>query len=172
MLASPEAAASSWVGDEVAWWRRYDMVDDAVRRLIVVRTDGTLAWHEADVDWAATTCLPTALRGGFRQAQTWAELPRPPGRPYVDLLPAAMGGSLRRGSIGPMDRQAAAVLLDAVADVAATVRGLPKEEMVGEHRRQARRTGATVVATVAVVLALVAGLFVDNHRPTTGATQA
>lgn len=158
LLASPEAAASSWVGDEVTWWRRHHTVDGAVRRLIIVRTSGELDWTDTDVEWATTTCLPEARRGAFSLAQTWAELPRPTGRPYVDLLSSALGGPLRRAH-DPADRHVAAVLLDAVADVAATVRGVPKEEMVGEHRRRARHTRATVLATVAVVVALLVSLF-------------
>lgn len=65
LLASPEAAASSWVGDEVTWWRRHHTVDGAVRRLIIVRTSGELDWTDTDVEWATTTCLPEALRGAF-----------------------------------------------------------------------------------------------------------
>src|SRR5688572_5747825 len=56
-LASPEAAASSWVRDELSYW-----CADAGRRrrLIVVLTHGTIATDPVTkgIDWARTDALP------------------------------------------------------------------------------------------------------------------
>src|SRR5260370_14940573 len=56
LLASPEAAASPWVGKEIAYWLEHRSVDT----LLVALTDGSLAWDNATGDfvWAAATPLP------------------------------------------------------------------------------------------------------------------
>src|SRR4249919_2795097 len=56
VLASPEAAASPWVGKEIAYWLAHKSVDT----LLVALTDGALTWDNAagDFQWSATTPLP------------------------------------------------------------------------------------------------------------------
>src|SRR5215475_13838901 len=44
LLASPEAAASRWVGKEVAYWLDHNSVDT----LLIGLTDGDLAWEAPD----------------------------------------------------------------------------------------------------------------------------
>ena len=63
VLASPEAAASPWVGKEIAYWLEHKSVDT----LLVALTDGTLAWDNTtgDFSWSATTPLPAVLKGRF-----------------------------------------------------------------------------------------------------------
>src|SRR5215471_13365599 len=63
LLASPEAAASPWVGKEVAYWLAHNAADT----LLIALTDGTLTWDNAagDFDWSAATPLPAALKGAF-----------------------------------------------------------------------------------------------------------
>lgn len=63
LLASPEAAQSHWVQQEVEWW----LTHRSPRTLFVVLTDGTLVWDDSagDFDWARTDALPTTLKGAF-----------------------------------------------------------------------------------------------------------
>ena len=60
LLASPEAAASPWVGKEIGYWLEHKSVDT----LLVALTDGELAWDEAagDFRWPAATPLPAACK--------------------------------------------------------------------------------------------------------------
>ncbi len=59
LLASPEAAASTWVAREVAQWRAKHGSDG----MLVVLTDGEIVWDDNanDFDWTASTAL-SALR--------------------------------------------------------------------------------------------------------------
>src|SRR5262245_8880248 len=137
LLASPPAARSTWVGREVEHWRAYRDVD----RLLLVVTDGEVAWDEGanDFAWTVTTALPQALHGAFVQE------PR-----YVD-----MRWALGRERLTLDDDQ----FRENVADLAATLHGRPKADMIGEQVRQHRRTirlarGAIVVLSVTTVAAL------------------
>jgi len=49
LLASPEAAASSWVSKEVAYWLEAKSADT----LLIALTDGELAWDNAIGDFVA-----------------------------------------------------------------------------------------------------------------------
>jgi hypothetical protein len=55
-LASPEAAASQWVGKEVAYWLEYKGADT----LLIALTDGDLAWDSVAGDFRSpgTPALP------------------------------------------------------------------------------------------------------------------
>jgi WD40 repeat protein len=60
-LASPDAAASEWVQDELRHWCQ----DEARRaKLIIVLTEGTIAFQEPSktIDWTKTNALPQLLR--------------------------------------------------------------------------------------------------------------
>ncbi|MDL5159048.1 toll/interleukin-1 receptor domain-containing protein [Actinomycetospora termitidis] len=138
VLASPLAARSDWVGRELDWWRTHR----SVHRILVVLTDGTLTWSGDDFDPTSSTALHPRLRGVFG-----AE-PR-----TVDAREMRAGASRRA-----RDDAFQSVL----ADVTATVRGVEKDTIRGEHlaiqRRAVRRArGAVVALSVLVVLALVAG---------------
>src|SRR5215470_13730746 len=72
LLASPEAAASHWVGKEIAWWLERKSADT----LLIAVTDGALTWDNAANDFAAcaTTPLPPALKGRFVAEPKWVDL--------------------------------------------------------------------------------------------------
>jgi hypothetical protein len=73
LLASPAAAASRWVAREIEWW----LANRSPSTMLVLLTDGELAWDEgsADFDWNRTTSLPREVISG-----------RLPGEPlWVDL---------------------------------------------------------------------------------------
>src|ERR1700754_416135 len=71
LMASPEAAASVWVGREVDWWLRHRGADG----LLIVVTGGELCWNEdlGGFDPAVSTALPPALYGAFRAEPLWVD---------------------------------------------------------------------------------------------------
>jgi WD40 repeat protein len=147
LLASPQAAQSRWVNEEVEWWRENRAPDT----MLVALTAGRLTWADAagDFDPAATDALPPALRGYFTQEPLW-----------VDFRWAheAAQVSLR----DPRFRER-------VADLAAPLRGLPKDELIGEdvrqHRRALRLARAAGTALVTLTaLAATAAIFAVHQR--------
>ncbi len=139
LLSSPDAARSEWVGKEIAHWVEHKGPD----QILPVVTDGTWAWDadRGDLDQGSTAAHP-ALFGVF------TEEPR-----HVDLTWARS-----EVQVDPRDGR----FLDAVAELAAPLRGVPKDELAGEEVRQHRRTvrtAWTAASTMAVLLvvALVAG---------------
>ena len=136
LMASPGSAQSPWVAKEIGWWRERRPAS----HILVAVTGGELVWDAsaADLDWAASTALSKeALGHAFSQEPRW-----------VDLRWArAQADSLR--SADPR-------LQDAVADLAATIRELPKDSLIGEHIRQRRRTMRSVGATLTALVILLA----------------
>jgi DNA-binding beta-propeller fold protein YncE len=136
LMASPESAQSGWVSREISWWRAHRPVN----HLLVAVTGGDLVWDETagDLDWAATTALSKEALG-----HAFSEEPR-----WVDLRWAQdQAGRLR--SADPR-------LQDAVADLAAAIRHVPKDSLIGEHIRRRHRAVRAVVATAAVLVVLLA----------------
>lgn len=72
LLASPQAADSQWVQQEVDWWLR----NCAVNTLYIVMTEGAIFWDrtKGDFDWAKTTALPPNLRGQFKNEPLYIDL--------------------------------------------------------------------------------------------------
>lgn len=151
LLASPAAKESKWVGREVEHWRAHRDVN----HLLLVATEGEIVWDEEvdDFDWTRTTAVPDALRGAF------AEEPR-----YTDLRWA------RDPDLLTLDNDR---FRGAVADLAGTLHGRPKDEMIGEQVRQHRRTirlarGAIVALSIlALGATLAAALAVWQSRVAT-----
>src|SRR3954452_2725875 len=138
LLASPASAASPWVDREIAYWCDRG---GGVTRLIVVMTDGELAWGEVT---RALTPTTDAVSPAVRSRFTTEPL-------YVDLRWARSANEL---SLRDSRFRSAVVL------IAATIRGIAPADVESEdvrlHRR-ARRLARAAVATV-LVLALVASL--------------
>jgi len=144
LLASPDAAASAWVGRECTYWRDTKSCD----QLLIVLTDGEIAWDEGanDFDWARTTAIPPALRGAFEGEPRWIDMRWARGEPDLSLA------DLR--------------FKEAIAEIAAPLHGVPKDELesaeVRERRRAVRLARAAVVAlallTAAAVIAAVLAL--------------
>src|SRR5262249_55713496 len=171
LMASPDAARSRWVRQEVSWW----LANRSVDKLVIILTDGTAEWDDAanDFDWSRTTALPQELRARFQQEPL-----------YVDLRGAKADGQLSADH--PRFR-------DAVVNIGASLLGIPKDELDGEDVRQHRRArqligavtatlaGLLVVAAVAmweflaernvavanegVSLAALSGLALNDHHP-------
>src|SRR6516165_2154009 len=77
LIASPEAAASRWVGQEIAYWLDHNSADT----VLIALTEGELDWDEATADfcWSEATPLPAALKNRFAVEPRWIDL-----RPYRD----------------------------------------------------------------------------------------
>ena len=136
LMASPESAQSGWVSREISWWR----VHRPMNHLLIAVTEGELVWDESagDLDWAATTALSKEALG-----HAFSEEPR-----WVDLRWA-------RDSEASL-RSADPRLQDAVADLAAAIRHVPKDSLIGEHIRRRRRAVQAVVAVAAALVVLLA----------------
>ncbi len=148
LMASPAAAQSGWVRQEVAWW----LANRPADRILIALTDGQLAWRDGDFDWDTTDAVPRELAGAFTHEPRWIDLrPLRPGTPESVPPPGA-------ARPGDAPRPAPLRLGDLVADFAAPIRGLDKDSLVGEHVRQRRRVRRTVRAVVGAltVLALAA----------------
>lgn len=134
LMASPLSRSSPWVIREVDWWLDNRPLD----RLLVVLTDGDLRWDGASAGFVAVPeavdPLPPRLRHALRTEPRW-----------VDLRWARDAGDLSLRH--PRFR-------DAVADLAAPLHGVAKEQLVGEDLRQQRRTARWRNSAVAALLGL------------------
>ena len=135
VLASPQAAASEWVNKELAWW----LANKSALTVLLALTEGDeLRWGHVDfVQPDGSPPIPPALRGAFRTEPKW-----------VDLRRYRAGASVH-------DR----TFLETSADLAATIRGIPKEDLLSEEVRQQRRALSLAWAAAAslAVLGLIAG---------------
>ena len=115
LLASPEAAASPWVNKEISFWLDNKSADT----LLIALTDGELAWDNAvgDFVWREGMPLPPVLTGRFASEPKWVDL-----RAYRD------GADARD-----------ARFIEAGADFAAAIHGMPKEDLLSQEVRQQRR---------------------------------
>jgi WD40 repeat protein len=118
LLASEEAAGSPWIDREISYWKEHK---DPSRILPVV-TGGTWQWDTSsdDFDWSASTAVPAALAGVFVSEPRHLDLSWAKAEDQLDLRNTRFRGN--------------------VAEIAAAVRGVPKDELEGEDVRQHRRT--------------------------------
>ncbi|GLY93780.1 TIR domain-containing protein [Actinoplanes sp. NBRC 103695] len=131
LMASPEAAQSPWVNREIEHWVATKPLD----RILPVVTDGEWRWDPVAKDFdAESTSVPAALRGVF------AEEPL-----YLDLRWARDDRhlSLRHSRFR-----------EAVAQRAAPMHGVSKDDLEGEDVRQHRRAGRMRLSAVASLLVL------------------
>ena len=130
VLASPQFARSKWCGLEVAHWLEHKSLDT----LLIAVTEGDLLWDDAadDFAWDDATPLPPSLKGKFRNEPKWIDL-----RTHRDA---------------PDAREAK--FIDAGADLAAAIHGLPKEDLLSQELRQHKRALTLAWSAAAVLLAL------------------
>lgn len=136
LLASTASARSPWVPREIEHFLRTHTAD----RIVLVLTEGEIAWDAAagDFDWTRTTALPRMERPLF------ASEPR-----YVDLRRVRQTGQWSNRN--PEFREA-------VAEISATIRGISKDELVGQDVREHRRTRRLARTAVAALTLLAVGL--------------
>ncbi|MEV6490355.1 TIR domain-containing protein [Actinoplanes sp. NPDC051633] len=131
LMASPEAARSPWVNREIEHWVATKPAD----RILPVVTDGEWQWDPVNKDFhESSTSVPPALCGVF------AEEPL-----YLDLRWARHEQhlSLRHSRFR-----------DAIAQLAAPMHGVSKDDLEGEDVRQHRRAGRLRLAAVAALVVL------------------
>ncbi len=137
LLASPEAAQSKWVEQEVDWWLR----NRPARGLLIVLTGGELLWSRAtaDFDWPKTTALPRRLESAFAEEPNYLDLRW--AKTHVHL-------SLRQPKF-----------VEAIASLAATLQDRPLDVLIGEDVQQHRKTMLLLRVAVAglVLLTMASG---------------
>lgn len=143
LLASRQAAASSWVDKEVEWWQS----NRSLENLLIVLTDGDFVVDSAS-DKASSTALPPTLRASLQVEPHW-----------IDVR------ELRNSQLDLKNPE----WQNCLADIVAALDQRPKDALIGEHIRQGRRTRRLVVSIVAVLtLLLIAsvggGLLAVNQR--------
>lgn len=133
LLASPEAAQSTWVRREVGHW----LETKPPGRLFIVLTGGDLVRNDAstDFDWRQTTALPQELHGIFPSSPLWVDLRWAHGAEQLSLKHPQF--------------------LAAVGDLAAPLRGQPKDDLLGEEVRQHRRAVRLAVGAIVTLLVLL-----------------
>jgi WD40 repeat protein len=127
LLLSPDAAQSEWVNQEITYW----VENRDPKRILPVVTDGTFGWQGTDV---AGDAVPDALRGVFTEEPRWVDVRWAKDEDQLDLQDPRFA--------------------DAIADVASTIRGIPKDDLASEEVRQHRRTVRTAWAAGVALLAL------------------
>lgn len=146
LLASRESAASTWCERETSYW-----VDEhGTDTLLIVLTDahGRIEWDDGltGFDPHATTALPPNLLEAFDEVPLWTDLR------WVE----------REGTAAHLDLRSPQ-FRDAIATLAATIHGVPKDELDGEDVRQHRRfqrirrlaIGALAALTIGAVVASI-----------------
>ena len=137
LIASPDAAKAPWVEQEVKLW----LAQRKPERTLIALVDGTIAWAGKDFDWRVTNALPRdACTEAFDEEPLWVDL---------RSFRSASRRQLRLG--------------DAVAGLAAPIRGTDVSALVGQHIRYRRRTQQIVAATIAVLLLLTAVAFQQRN---------
>src|ERR1019366_2334963 len=137
LLASPQAAGSKWVEQEVGYWLK----ERSTGNLLIIWTDGriNLPAGEADFDWNTTNSLPPQLKNAFK------------GEPlYLDLCWAKQDTDLSIRN---------PKFLEATARLTSVLLGLPLDRIIGEHVREFRRTRRWAIsALTALTILTVAAL--------------
>ena len=147
LLASTASRSSDWVRVEVDWWLAHRGVDDLLVAVLDSPAPGPAADPPASV-WAGA--VPPEWRSAFPDEPLW-----------IDLRWLAQADK-----VDPDDPR----LVDAAAQVLASVRHQPKDQLVGAHlsrRRQLRRVVTAVIGALVLLLALAltaAGLAVDQRN--------
>ena len=146
LLASPESASSEWVNKEITHW----LATKSVEHILPVVTDGIWEWDPATADFSAdSNAVPDELRGAMRDEPRHLDLRWARAETDLDLRNSRFRG--------------------AVADLAAPMHAVPKDDLEGEDIRQHRRArrlarGGVAALAVLLVAALVATGFAVHAR--------
>jgi hypothetical protein len=147
-MASPRAAQSHWVRQEITWW----LHNRGSERMLILLTDGDVTWEGTRNDFVIgpTSAVPDLLRGAFA------------GEPlFVDLRWAKTESSL---SLRHSKFRAA------ILDIVATVQGRSKDELDGEDVQQNRRnrrwawSAAVALGMLTIIAALAAVVAVQQRN--------
>jgi WD40 repeat protein len=133
LLASADAARSDAVNREVEWWLAHRSSD----RLLIASTSPGLVWDKERQDWATGAPVPPALRGAFSSEPFWVDL-------------SGIRLDARRPVLPP----------ERIAALAAPLRGVPQDALIGEHLREHRRAWWLARAAIALLTALLVAVSV------------
>lgn len=155
-LASPEAAGSEWVTDELRQWC---LELDRRDRLIIVLTQGEIAYDPLTkaIDWDRTNCLPPILEASIRKVPLFVDA-----RDFADPATQKLDNSEFRRAIN---------------QIVAKLRNIDPIEMSGQemvqHRRNLRlRNGLfAAVAASSVAFAVAASVAERNRREAVAQTR-
>ncbi|WP_433794771.1 TIR domain-containing protein [Actinoplanes sp. CA-252034] len=145
LMASPEAAQSPWVNREIEHW----VATKSAARILPVVTDGEWRWDRDTRDFdESSTAVPPALRGVFDEEPLHLDL-----RWARDDRHLTLRHSRFR---------------DAIAQLAAPMHGVTKDDLEGEDVRQHRRAGrlrwaAVTSLALLALLASVTGVFAVHN---------
>lgn len=136
LLASPQAAQSQWVRQEVDFWTRLKGPDT----LLIILTGGDVVWDRDrnDFDWTKTTALPDNLRAAFRGEPLYLDM-----RWTQDTTQPAFTS----------DR-----FVQNVARIVAAIRGRAVEDVYGEEIQRYKRTRRLRNGVIAVLSLLTVAL--------------
>ncbi|GIE75531.1 hypothetical protein Aph02nite_14810 [Actinoplanes philippinensis] len=151
-LASPAAARSPWVDREIRYW----VATKPAGRILPVVTGGEWRWDAEAGDLSAdSTAVPGALRGVFAEEPLFLDLRWAHDERNLDLRDSRFR--------------------DAIAELAAPMHGVSKDELESEdlrHHRQSRRLRRVAVAIVALLTVVASGTAVLADRNADRATAA
>ena len=145
LVASEHAAQSRWVNDEVSWW----LANRDHNKLLIALSSGEIAWAGRDFDWEHTTALPPALAGAFTEEPGWIDL-----REVKNALAKGGDAASVRHRTRLTRHRARRQVGDWVAALAAPIRDVAKDTLVGEHLRHRKRTRRMVQAVLAAMMTL------------------
>jgi hypothetical protein len=142
LLLSPDAAESEWVNREVEYWVGNKDPD----HIIPVLTEGEFAWDDGGID---SDAVPPALHGTYTDEPRW-----------VDMRFAHTDEQLDLNN---------ATFRSAIADIAAPIHGVPKEELESEEVRQHRRSIRTawlggIALLLLTILTTATALYANSQR--------
>ena len=132
LLLSPAAATSAYVEKEVAWWLDHK----GPATILLVLDAGDLAWDQAGNRFSADSSVPACLREAFAEEPRWLDLR------WVHSSPDPAG-----------DPRFAA----AMADLSAPIRGIARDDLIGEdltQHRRVRRLATSAVSLLALLLVI------------------
>lgn len=135
LMASPKAASSEWVRDEVDEWLR--LQGGSTDKFYIVLTEGDISWSDSvrDFDWEQTTALPRNLEGAFKAEPFFLDFRWARGTEHL---------SLRNPQF-----------LRAIGKLAAALRGEELDTLIGEDVRQHRLFKLAAAVTTSVLAALL-----------------
>jgi WD40 repeat protein len=149
LIASPAAAQSKWVQDEVN--ERLQIQSGPLDNFHIVLTEGEILWDKStgDFDWQKTTALPTSLKGKFQTEPLFLDFRWARETEHL---------SLRNPKF-----------LNAIGKLAAAIRNEPLDTIIGEDVKQHRvfkmAAGAVIaLLTGLLVVATGAGLYANERR--------
>ena len=130
VLISPAARDSAYVDKEVGWWLDHKGADT----ILLVLDAGGLDWNDTLNRFSDDSAVPPRLRDAFEEEPRWLDLRwmRTSPEPATDPRFTA-----------------------AIADLSAPIRGLPRDELVGEdltQHRRVRRLARGAVSLLALLL--------------------